>query len=244
MPLKCAAVFFGLSALGIIPPSPAADGPKEPVQVSTTQRVNFAPGGTIRVDEFSGYLNVAAWDQPEVEIAAINSTEHLYASKDKEQAARKLEKIQVASERRSDAELVISAKVPSRDFWARLFGGQGSAITECRIRAPRNSRLVIHHNHGYVLVTDMTGDIEAESASGDIVVLLSDAGAYSIDAQSKIGSVSSDFAGAIRRHFLGERLALDAPSPSRIYLRMGLGGITIKGVPPKPEAVVRKASIT
>jgi hypothetical protein len=86
----------------------------------------------------------------------------------------------------------------------------------------------------------MRGEIEATSRSGDIVVMLPDPGPYSIDAKSKFGSIASDFAGKTRRkHLVGEQSASVNPSSShRIYLRMGLGDISIKEVPSTPEAPV------
>ena len=84
----------------------------------------------------------------------------------------------------------------------------------------------------------MTGDVEAASRSGDILLMLPDSGTYSIDARSKLGVVSSDFAGAShRRYLVGSGFARATPSPSRrIYLRTGMGGITIKSVPAEAEA--------
>ena len=92
---------------------------------------------------------------------------------------------------------------------------------------------MIHHGAGYLMVSRISGDIEASSRSGDIVLMLPDPGPYSIDAKSKFGSVSSDFAGTThRKRLVGEQFASANPPPShRIYLRMGLGGITIKEVP-------------
>jgi hypothetical protein len=82
------------------------------------------------------------------------------------------------------------------------------------------------------LVSNVIGDIEATNGSGDILLMLSDSGTYSVDAKSKMGTVSSDFEGATHvRHFVGEGFARASQPPShRIYLRMGFGGITIKKV--------------
>ena len=88
------------------------------------------------------------------------------------------------------------------------------------------------------MVSRISGDIEASSRSGDIVLMLPDPGPYSIDAKSKFGSVSSDFAGTThRKRLVSEQFAsANPPSSHRIYLRMGLGGITIKEMPSTPEA--------
>ena len=99
---------------------------------------------------------------------------------------------------------------------------------------PRNSRLEVHHDNGYIWVSDVTGDIEVQSHTGDMVLMLPDPGAYSIDARTKFGRVSSDFTGNTLHQFLvNARLAYAAQASSRrIYLRMGRGSITIKRVPP------------
>jgi hypothetical protein len=208
----------------------AQDGSKQPAPVTTTDHVNFAPGGVIRLTTSSSNLFVEAWDRPEVEITTTKSSRH----------ARCLDDVRVATERRSDTELAVSTTVPSGNFFARLFGRTCSAAVEQHVNAPRNSRLVIHHGAGYVLVSRISGEIEATSRSGDIVLMLPDPGPYSIDAQSKFGSVSSDFAGtAHREKLLGEQFAgANPPASRRIYLRIGFGGITIKEVPSTPEAPV------
>ena len=93
--------------------------------------------------------------------------------------------------------------------------------------------MVIHHIGGYVLVNHVSGEIEATCRRGDIVLMLPDAGPYSVDAKTKFGTILSDFEGdAHGQHLVGERFAsANQASARRIYLRMGLGGITIKGLP-------------
>ena len=151
-----------------------------------------------------------------------------------------MDDVHVVTNRTSATELAVTTTVPSSNFFARLFGRTCGATIEQHIQAPRDSQLVIHHGAGYVLVSRISGDIEASSRSGDIVLMLPDPGPYSIDAKSKFGSVSSDFAGtAHREKLIGEQFATASASPSRrIYLRIGFGGITIKEVPPTPVAPV------
>lgn len=208
-----------------------AENSKQPVPVTTTDRVNFAPGGLIRLTTSSSNLFVDAWDRPEVEITTIKSSRH----------TRCLDDVRVVTERRSDTELAISTTAPSGNFFARLFGRTCGAAVEQHVNAPRDSRLVIRHGAGYILVSRVTGDIEVTSRSSDIMLMLPDPGPYSIDAKSKFGSVSSDFAGTTHStNLVGEQFAgANPPAPSRrIYLRIGFGGITIKEVPSTPEAPV------
>jgi hypothetical protein len=220
---KLTAFLFGVSVLFGAPPA----------QVTSRERVSFAPGGLIRLDTASGNLFVEAWDGPEIEITTVKSTRQ-------DQAARCFETVRVATERRSSSEWALSDVVPSRSFLSTLFGRGCGVTVDHQIRVPRDSRLVIHHGAGYVLVSRVTGEIEATSRSADIMLMLPGPGPYSIDAKSKFGNVASDFSGANHRtKLMGEQFAGANPPPARrIYLRIGFGGITIKEVPPTPEAPV------
>ena len=68
-------------------------------------------------------------------------------------------------------------------------------MIDYQIHVPRDSKLVIHSVSNYILVSHVSGEIEATCSRGDIVVMLPDAGPYSIDAKSKFGNVLSDFEG-------------------------------------------------
>ncbi len=208
----------------------AQDGKNLPIPVTSTERVNFAPGGVIRLTTSSSNLFVEAWDRPEVEITTTKSSK----------SAKCMDDIHVVTNRTSATELAVTTSVPSSSLFARLFGHTCGAKIEQHIQAPRDSKLVIQHGAGYVLVSRISGDIEASSRSGDIVLMLPDPGPYSIDAKSKFGSVTSDFAGtAHRQKLVGQQFATASASPSRkINLRIGFGGIAIKEVPPTPVAPV------
>ncbi len=195
-------------------------------QVTSTERVSFAPGGVLRVTTASSNLMVDAWDRPEVEITTIKTGR-----------SSCLDSLRIVTDRPSATELAIStARQPGRAFHNKC-----GVKLELQIRTPRDSRLVIHHGAGYVLVSRVTGEIEAISRSGDIMLMLpDDPDRYSIDAKSKWGNISSDFAGSAHNtKLLGEQFSRTNPAPSRrIYLRIGFGGITIKEVPSTPEAPV------
>jgi hypothetical protein len=215
------ALVFGLQLF-------AQTGDKRPTEVTSTERVDFAPGGVIHLTTASSNLFVEAWDRPEVEIRTIKSSRR----------AQCLDDIRVATTHPSATELAITTTLPPSNFFARLFGLTCGARVEQHVNAPGDSRLVIRHGAGYLMVSRMSADIEASSRSGDIVLMLPDPGPYAIDAKSTFGGVSSDFAGtAHRKKLLGEAFAgANPPSSRRIYLRIGFGGITIKEVPPNPEA--------
>jgi hypothetical protein len=136
--------------------------------------------------------------------------------------------------------LTISTILPVRNSLFRsvlrpLWPKDKRGVTvEYKVYVPRDSRLVVHHDNGYVWVSDVTGDIEVTSRTGDMIVMLPDPGPYSIDARTRMGSVSSDFTGrSLNRFLVGTHFGYGSQAPSRrIYLRTGGGSITIKKGPP------------
>jgi hypothetical protein len=72
--------------------------------------------------------------------------------------------IRVVTEGPSEAELSITTSRASRNGnWAPPLPPTTKAgvTVEYQIHVPRDSRLVIHHDTGYVLLSGVTGDIEA-----------------------------------------------------------------------------------
>jgi len=258
MTCKVAALLVGLRVVGKVLPvfaqqEPGADapgmkGPQRPFAVTRTERFVFQPGGAIRVENSYGYLTVEGWDEPQVEITVTKSTDRFSEPARKEQPGQHFDEVRVVAGRRSDKELVISTALPVRNglFTSVLPSGQivltaplpparkRGVTVEYTVHVPRDSRLVVHHDNGYVCVSDVTGDIEVDSHTGDMIVMLPDPGAYSIDARTRVGSVTSDFAGkALNRYLVGTHFTSASQAPSRrITLRMGRGSITIKNGPP------------
>jgi hypothetical protein len=229
MTRKPAVLLFAVSMLG-------ASGPKQPFEVSTTEQVPFLPGGTIRLVNSYGHLTVEGWDEPKVEITVTKATARFFESDEKEKAEKNFDQIRVITDRRSDKELAISTTIPVRNslFASVLPNNKRGVTLEYTIHVPRDSRLVVRHDNGYVWVSDVTGDIEVNSHTGDMIVMLPDPGQYLIDAKTRLGSVTSDFAGrALSQFLLGTHFAYPNEGPSRrIDLRMGRGSITIKKGPP------------
>jgi hypothetical protein len=240
------AMVFGLSVLGTIHPLPAAEGiyekgPKQSFEAAKTERLPFAPGGTIRLNNSYGYLTVEGWDEPEVEIAVIKSTDSFYYPSRRQRAEQPFAKIRVAVERRSSKELAISTIIEGRHRFPPLVRkGELGVTLEYRIHVPRDSRLIVRHDNGYVCVSDMTGDLDLRSHTGDMIVMLPETGPYSIDARTGLGSVSSDFAGKTRsrlsQFLVGSDFDRVSQTPKRqIYLRMGRGSIEIlQDLPDRP----------
>jgi hypothetical protein len=251
MTRKLAAVLFGLSVMATAVPifaaqGPGEQGPKQSFEVSSTERVNFLPGGSISLNNSYGYLTVEGWDSPEVEITVTKSTNRFYQPEQKQKAEQGFEQVRVIAERRSDKELAISTTLPVRHGFPSSILPSGRIIVtmpktskrgvtvEYAVHVPRDSRVVVHQDTGYVWVSDVTGDIEVDSHTGDMIVMLPDPGPYSIDARTRMGSVSSDFAGQGHKQFLvGSHFVHAGQATSRrIFLRMGRGSITIKSGPP------------
>ena len=232
----------GLTVLGGVLPLTAAEkiqekGSRQSFEVTSTEHMNFAPGGTIRLNDSYGYLSVDGWDEPEVEITLTKSTNAFYKPSQEEEAKARLARIRITTDRRSDTELVITTIHASRmGNWAPPLPRttQAGVTTELRIHAPRDSRLVIHHDTGYVWISDITSDIEVTSRTGDMIVMLPVPGFYSIDARTAAGSISSDFTGMGRNRFLfGNAFTYtDERQSRRVFLRMGRGSITVKKGPP------------
>jgi hypothetical protein len=234
---KLAFVFFPLVAGATTLPQAGDAETKQAVEANHTQRVNFAPGGVIRVDGSYGDITLEGWDQPAVEIS-VTKFRGYREPKEREQAMKNFERVEIKTELRSDKELEIATLAPKRRWFLPSVPSTDRAgvSLEYHIRAPRDSKLEIHHGTGSVLINDMTGDIEATGHRGDILLMLRDSGSYAIDAKSKAGAVTSDFAGVphLRPYRLGERYrTANSPDARRVYLRMGFGGITILAVPPE-----------
>jgi hypothetical protein len=248
---RLALILFGLSLTGATFSLRGADGPKQATpkqsfEETNTERMSFLPGGIIRVDNSYGYLTVEGWDEPEVEIIATKTTNRFYEPEEKTKAEQHFPEVEVIAERRSDKELTISTSLPMRhNFISSILPSKRIIVTmpkrsrrgitvEYTVHVPRDSRLVVHHDNGYVWVSDVTGDIEVHSHTGDMIVMLPDPGPYSVDARTRLGGVSSDFASKTNRSFLLGSRSVHAGEASshRVHLRMGRGSITIKSSPP------------
>ncbi|HVY94447.1 MAG TPA: hypothetical protein VHA14_16915 [Bryobacteraceae bacterium] len=181
-----------------------------------TETMDFAPGGTIRIDRADGYMSIEAWDQARVEIITSETA-----------------KAQIKTSHPSASELVITTDLNHHPNLAKRVLHVGiHADADYVIRVPRNSHLVVTHANGYVGITGVAGDIEANNRRGDIVLMLPDLAKCDIDARTKVGLVTSDVNGRTSNHWItGETYASGKDQPRHLKLRMGFGGITIKEMP-------------
>jgi hypothetical protein len=188
------------------------------VESVTTEHADFAPGGTIRIEGSTGELNVEGWDQPSVEVTV---TRYMW-SRNAEQAKRDLDRVQVSKPVAVGNEITITT-THKRSLAVHV---------DYRIRVPRDSKLVIHHGSGDVVIYDVGGDIDASAHWGEILVQLPKSSEYVIDARNKSGGeISSDFDG--RTHYnrllLGDSLkSEESAQPHHLRVRVGMGGITIQ----------------
>jgi hypothetical protein len=223
---KLVSILFALCLVAaLLPSQQLAPQQSEPPH---TERMDFATGGTIRIEDSHGDVYVEGWDQPQVEVTILKSMRYRYKPKQPEEATKRLESVRIVSERKSPTELTIATKTTD------------GVMIEYEIHVPRDSKLVIHHATGSVFVIGVASDVDVTCRRGDIQLMLSDRRAYSIDATTRLGTVMSDFDGNtnLRRYRLGERYtATSGQASPQIRLRMGVGGITIKAVQPEGYSI-------
>ena len=181
-----------------------AGQPDRRFEVITTDHADLLPGGTIRIEDSTGELNIEGWDQPRVEITVARYTWGPAASKDREQT--KLSAIQVV--KKTNGELTISTS-RKRSIRNHL---------DYQIMVPRNAHLIIRHRIGDVVIHDVGGDMDVTAKAGDILLQLAGQGQYKIDARCRVGGVYSDF----------DDPATGAGKPSSVHLRVGVGGIEVQ----------------
>jgi hypothetical protein len=215
------------------------DEPKQKVQVSKTEHLDFPTGGTLRLTNSIGTLTVEAWDRPGVEITTIKSSKVAYETRERERATQELDKVHVTTERRGD-ELVITTDFPRHESFPPYPLGETKFDLEYRIKAPSTTRLIAEDGVGEVNVDGLAGDIQVTLLQGEILLHLPEDGRYNIHAKSNIGNVNSDFPGQEKRRFwlVGHRIMNEnSPAPHTLNLRVGCGDIVIlkTRVPKPPE---------
>jgi hypothetical protein len=217
-----------------------ADEPKQKVQVSKTERMDFPSGGTLRLTRSTGVLTVEAWDRPDVEVTTIKSTKAEHDAREREKATHDLDKVRVAAGRHGD-ELVITTDFPRHRTYSRF-------DLEYRIKAPATARLIADHNVGDVNIDGLVGDIRVSLLQGEIMLHLPGEGRYNIIAKSHFGDVNSDFPGPEKRRWwlLGHRsVNQDSQAAHKLNLRVGFGDIVILKTrlpaPPGPLTPAPKA---
>jgi hypothetical protein len=201
------------------------------IQEKNTEHFILAPNATIRINDSFGDINIEGWNQQEVEITVIKTLPY---DADKSKSDKDLKAVKVATDRKSDNELVISTMIATHDsLLSSVAKTKTDVQLEYQIHAPRDSELLIHHGDGSVIVNNIIGNIDANSNRGDIVVMIPDPESRLVDARTRFGPIASDFSGTThRKHLIGQSFVSGKASDSAsIRLRMGYGGITVKTLP-------------
>jgi hypothetical protein len=203
--------------------------PRTRVQSESTDVTRFGPNGIIRLANSSGDLIVEDWDRQEVEVTILKWIDHEVKPDQLPVATQRLQSTSVTVEHISTEEVRVSTVRPHRQVAIKY-----------HIYAPRDSRIVVDHRGGFILLSGLTGDIDIANRTGDIVLMLPHPTSYSIDARDKFGLVTPDVAGATKhKYIIGEQFTRDQqPAAHHMRLRMGFGGITIKEVPPEGQPPV------
>jgi hypothetical protein len=202
--------------------------PKKAISLSTSERLDFASGGAIRVTGSTGELNIEGWDRPEVEIQLTRTLYREDSPATRERVTRELQAIRVVSAQPSPGQLVLTTVFPKRKFPASLYA-KCEVTLDYRIRVPRDSKLAIQHESGDVTIYDVGGDIDARVQRGDIVAQLPQPGQYQIDARAGLGTVYTDIPGTWHgANLVGQRFAGTGTALARqITLRTRIGGISV-----------------
>jgi len=192
---------------------------KKKVEVSSTEQIEFARGGIVRMQKSFGEVQVEGWDKNVVEVTVVKALNAADNPKDQAKARTKLDGVRVTVARESKNGLLISSVVPFRKGLTLVY----------RIKVPQDSDLFIKHDIGEINVTNVVGDMEITNRIGEIDLDLIGSYQYDIDAKVKIGGVDSAFSGQSKRRFLVSETFTGDPKHEahRIYLRVGIGDIGI-----------------
>jgi hypothetical protein len=237
---------LGIFGLGICSLVHAADptGPATPqkLEVSKTENFDFPSAGTLHLKNSVGELTIESWDRPGLEITTIKSSKVAVEGPERDKAAKLLDSVKIATERKGD-EVTVSTEFPKHRKIARPFKGMTDFDLEYRIKVPRNARLTIDHTMGEVHIDNIAGEIHATDEMGLITIRVPD-GAYAIDAMSKLGAVDSDFPGSEKtRKWFGHTFVGSTPAaPQKLFLRIKYGDIILLRMhqPSPPAPVVGK----
>jgi len=206
----------------------ASDTPQK-IQIAKTEQADLPSGGAVRLKNSTGELTIEGWDRPGVEITTLKSTKRAYPATgaEREKASHILDEVKVSAALQGN-ELVITTDFPRDRRWLpRPSVGARDFDLEYIVKVPRGAKVTVDHDAGEIHFVELTGDIRAMMNQGAITLQLPAAAQYSIDAQSRIGDVTSDFPGTtFRRHF-GHSFIQTTPAPHSLYLRTGYGDIII-----------------
>lgn len=201
--------------------------PGAPVAASSSEKFDFAAGGTIRIQHSFGDLTVEGWDQASVQVDVVKSMGYGVPASE---AAHDLDSVKVTAQKGSATEMTIATtRTRLHSKFADAFGKGREATVEYRIRVPRDSHLIIGHEGGDVNVIGVAGSIEAANTIGDITVIARELAKFSLEAHTRIGLVSSDVSGSTHnRRRVGEDFTGGTSGGPKLTLSVNKGGVTLK----------------
>jgi len=217
----------------------AADSPKQRVEVSHTERMEFPAHGTLRLTNSVGVLTVETWNRPDIEITTVKSTKKELDPADRDKGKQMLDQVRITSEKRGD-EFVIATTFPYRRFPPPYPFDKDMSFypaardvnfdLEYHIKVPADARIVVNHTIGEVNIDGAPGDIQANLRQGEIMLHLPQDERYDIHAGSTFGHVDNDYAGEQKRRgwVLGHRVtAADPMARHKLDLKVTFGNIVI-----------------
>ena len=218
------------------------------VRVSKTEAMDFPVGGTLRLQNSTGDVNIEGWDQPGIEITTIKSSKTDGQIEDREKTLKELGRVEINAKLNGN-ELVIATQYPHHQAPPYLW--PLSRVTNFNltydIKVPRNAKIFVQHDAGNVTVDDITGNIDAKVHQGLISLRLVGDAPRAIDAKSDWGSVNSDFPGMESRHPFpfGHKFVDSRSTAQSLDLRIGYGDIILlkahepRSVAATPITVIR-----
>lgn len=207
------------------------DGATRVLTVSHTDHLDFPPNGTLKVENSTGELTIAGWDQPGIEITTIKSTKQPDIEKRKTKDKALLDRVEIQSSVKGN-QVVVDTQFPHRfgvPGFGKVHGAPTSFGLEYRIRVPRAARVDVAHNEGEVHIEDISGNVQVKSHQGLITVNLSDPGMVAIHAHAISGNVDSDFPGSLKHNIVfGHAFtASNTAATRKLDLDIGYGDIVI-----------------
>lgn len=229
VPMKAKLALLSLSAACLLLGS---DYGKEYVTISNTQKLDFPAGGTLRLEHSTGEVTIEASDDPGFEMTTTAQSLEGYLPADREKEKQQLEGIKITAKRDGNDVVVTTDYPRHRAFpWIEPLTVVTNYYLNYKIRVPRNTKLVIHHDDGEVNIDEISGNVDATARQGLIELrVIAENMPPMIDAKSFTGTVNSDFDGketGQKLHF-GHTFTEGAGSaPQKLNLKIGYGDIVI-----------------
>jgi DUF4097 and DUF4098 domain-containing protein YvlB len=167
------ALALGLTATqGLV----AARADAAEIKRSTERTFDFAPGGTLKIQNENGRVIVEAWDQPRVRVQITR----VVRAKDVERAEAYMHDLRAEINLGRDKLEIISRRPKRREsigFWDLIGQRVASAQIHYYVLAPRETRLELvsangpvraRGTHGAVQVSTTNGGIEVEQVTGRV----------------------------------------------------------------------------